>query len=189
MNIFYSVFIPLKHFLGVAVTVGVCAKLYFKETWAFQMGYGYNKGTVKVEDGVIVEGTPTAGHSPERRMDSLEKQAEMQRVISAACRKYAEISGIPMIPCGTAWSIARANPVVGDILCNKGAATDYYHEGEEGGGQYLNACVYYEVLTGNDVRGNTWRPSYGIPEDVVIALQNAAHEAVLSIYGPDHYSK
>ncbi|MBR2615206.1 MAG: DUF4886 domain-containing protein [Clostridia bacterium] len=165
------------------------AKLFFKEPWAYQLGYGYEKGTVVVENGEIVAGTPKADHPEALRMDSLEKQAKMQEAISTACAKYAEISGLPMIPCGTAWSAARENPVIGDILCNKGSATDYYHEGDVGGGQYLNAAIYYEMITGNDVRGNTWRPSYAISEEQVLELQKIAHEAVLNLYGPDHYSK
>ena len=170
------------------------AKLYFKQPWSFQLGYGYQKGTVQVENGVIVAGTQTAGHDPARRMESPETQTAMYEAIAAAARRYAEITGLPRIPCGDAWQIARANPLIGDTLCNKVDAstgadiTDYYHEGDVGGGQYLNACVYYEVLTGNDVRGNTWRPSYALSDEKVIALQNAAHEAVLAVYGPDHYT-
>ena len=67
--------------------------------------------------------------------------------------------------------------------------TDKSHDGAAGGGQYLNAAIYYEMITGNDVRGNTWRPSYAISEEQVLELQKIAHEAVLNLYGPDHYSK
>ena len=122
-------------------------------------------------------------------MMTKEMQDYQYEVIRDTCVKYAEISGIPRIPSGDAWQIARANPLIGDTLCDKGSATDYYHEGDVGGGQYLNACVYYEVITGNDCRGNTWRPSYDISDEKILALQEAAHEAVLAVYGPDHYSK
>ena len=123
-------------------------------------------------------------------MANLEKAKEMYELINGVCERYNELTDIPLVPCGTAWEYARANPIIGDTLCDKpGGGGDYYHEGDIGGGQYLNAAVYYEVITGNDVRGNTWRPGYDISEEKILALQEAAHAAVLQYYGEDHYTK
>ena len=55
---------------------------------------------------------------------------------------------------------------------------DYGHDGDIGGGQYLNACVWYEILTGNSCVGNTFRPSYELSEEKIAVLQAAAHQAV-----------
>ena len=58
-----------------------------------------------------------------------------------------------------------------------------------GGGQYLNAAVWFEVITGQSVIGNTYRPVYKyngteIPlnsEMTYERLQEAAHQAVLDM--------
>ena len=78
--------------------------------------------------------------------------------------------------------IARANELVGDTLCLE----DMYHDGDVGGGQYLNACVWFEVLTGKSCIGNTWRPSYELSEERITQLQLAAHQAVAECYGEDY---
>ncbi len=69
---------------------------------------------------------------------------------------------------------------------------DNYHDGDIGGGQYLNACVWYEYLFGLDVRENTFVPTYngaglsGLNKDGTGSykthidyklLQEAAHQA------------
>jgi hypothetical protein len=73
---------------------------------------------------------------------------------------------------------------------------DLSHDGDIGGGQYLNACVYFEVLTHKSVLNNTYVPSYlhetaGIQftftKERIAALQNAAHQAVSAYYGEDWY--
>jgi hypothetical protein len=117
------------------------------------------------------------------------QQTNQYQVIQKASTDIAKENGVPMIPCGDAWQIARANPTIGDTLCigtEKGnGAGDHYHDGQEGGGQYLNACVWFEMLTGKSCIGNTWRPSYKLSEEKVAVLQNAAHEAVAAIHGAD----
>ena len=65
---------------------------------------------------------------------------------------------------------------------------DYSHAGNTGGGQYLNACVYYEAILGLDCRNNDWTPTtYKLDEDLRKMLQEAAHAAVLEVYGEDHF--
>jgi hypothetical protein len=56
-----------------------------------------------------------------------------------------------------------------------------------GGGQYLNACIWFEVLSGKSCIGNTWRPSdYRLSEEKIAGLQLAAHQAVAEMYGADY---
>ena len=107
--------------------------------------------------------------------------------------------GFPVIPTGNAWEKVSdlplfTTPIEGvDVeqftLCSRVAdgafKDDLIHDGDIGGGQYLNACVAYEILTGKDCRENTFRPSYtlygrdcSLTEEKIEILQNAAHEAV-----------
>ena len=62
---------------------------------------------------------------------------------------------------------------------------DGIHDGDMGGGQYLNACVWFEVITGKSCIGNTFRPEYkfinvdcSLTEEKIAVLQQAAHDAV-----------
>ena len=56
--------------------------------------------------------------------------------------------------------------------------SDTSHDGDIGGGQYLNACVWFETLTGQSCVGNAFRPDYELSEEMITMLQNAAHIAV-----------
>ena len=111
---------------------------------------------------------------------------EDQQADNAVYRELAKIigkeCGVEIVPRGDAAQLARANPATGDNLTARlginGNMGDYYHDGDIGGGQYLTACVWYEVLTGNSCIGNTWRPPYDLSEEKIEALQQAAHEAV-----------
>ena len=132
------------------------------QTWAYQVGF--------TSDSYKVEYTAEQNAYYER----------MKQVAISTCQEF----GVERINSGDAWQIARANPVIGDNLCarlsvNNGEG-DYYHDGDIGGGQYLNACVWFEVITGQSCVGNTFRPSYDLPEDKIAALQQTAHQAVAS---------
>ena len=138
------------------------ADFYFQETWAYQVGWS--------RDGVTVENSA---------MQSLHADN-----IIAACKQLCLDLQLPMIPCGSAWKLARNHPQIGDVLCNKGpngddSKGDRYHEGTTGGGQYLNACVWFETITGQSCIGNTWRPTdYQLDENRAQLLQKIAHQAV-----------
>lgn len=142
------------------------ARLYYQEIFALDIGFN--------EDGY--------------RMESREQQRAYQKNI----REYTEIVcrdfGLALIPCGRAWDLARENPMCGK-MCGRLAVNngegDYLHDGDVGGGQYLNACVWFETLTGQSCIGNTFRPvykledqEYFLSEEMVEVLQNAAHQAV-----------
>ena len=144
------------------------AKHYWHAVWAKEVGF---------------MGPPT----PENRANNYanveeiyqvrnkEKQTLSYEMIRDNSKQVCEENGVEAIPTGLAWQIAREDPRVGDTLC---MATDKTHDGEEEGGQYLNACVWYETLTGNSCIGNTWRPDYALPEEKLLAIQECAHKAV-----------
>ncbi len=135
---------------------------YFHHTWAYQVGYDRNG--FKMESAA-----QQAQSAADKKVTSLE-----------ICKDFNLI----MVPSGDAWQYARNDKRVGDILCNRGAKSDNYHEGEEGGGQYLNACVWFETITGKSCIGNDWRPgNYKLSESMVTALQQAAHRAVAESRG------
>ncbi|MBQ3075455.1 MAG: DUF4886 domain-containing protein [Clostridia bacterium] len=130
---------------------------YYHHTWAYQVGYDRN--------GFVMA-------SAEQQAQSA---AEKKEIALEICRDFNLIR----IPSGDAWQYARQDSRVGDILCNRGKKSDNYHEGEEGGGQYLNACVWFETITGQSCLGNPWRPdTYTLSEPMIAALQEAAHRAV-----------
>lgn len=103
----------------------------------------------------------------------------------AQSKLVAETYDMEWIPRGDAGMIARKNPVVGDTLCARlginGNLGDNAHEGDIGGGQYVTACTWFEVLFGQSCIGNTWRPDYELSEEKIAALQQAAHEAVANM--------
>ena len=116
---------------------------------------------------------------------SYEDQQADNAIFREQAKLIAEKLDINWVPRGDAAQLARANPATGDNLTARlninGGLGDYYHDGDIGGGQYLTACVWYEVLTGNSCIGNTWRPNYELSEERIAALQQAAHEAVANM--------
>ena len=129
------------------------ADLYWHHFWSSQVGYEY-KGY----------GIPNKG-----------AQNKEYRDYCTLTKGVVTKHGLSVIPSGEAWEKARANELIGDTLC----MADCHHEGESGGGQYLNACVWFEMLTGRSCVGNTFRPNYYLLEEKVPILQQAAHDAVL----------
>ena len=115
-------------------------------------------------------------------MMTVEQQTNHHNNIMRITNSLSEKMGVPMIPSGSAWAIARAHELIGDHLCdgkNGAAAGDYYHDGEGGGGQYLNACVWYEIITGNDVTKAKWKPvDYEMSDVKAKAIREVAHQAV-----------
>ena len=142
------------------------AQMVWHQTWSYAVGTAGN-GTVT---------------TPEKQVaNHLRNQAAAKLI----CEKYDLMN----VPSGDAWAIIREGGY--DMLCGRiGKGTnhegDYYHDGDVGGGQYLNACVWYETITGNSCVGNTYRPVYKygtqeIPlnsEMTYEKLQEAAHQAV-----------
>ena len=146
------------------------AQLYWHQTWAYQKGY--NTSSYQCLD-----------------TETQKTYAARQEAFSnAVCAEY----GIPKVPSGVAWEIIRDGGY--DEMCDRLGkadgddphAGDYYHDGDIGGGQYLNACVWFEMITGQSVIGNTYVPTYtyggqtyGLNSEItVVELQSAAHQAV-----------
>ncbi|MBQ9295610.1 MAG: DUF4886 domain-containing protein [Paludibacteraceae bacterium] len=75
-----------------------------------------------------------------------------------------------IIPCGTAVQLARSTRL-GDTLCRDGYHLNYTY------GRYTAAAVWYEMLTGNDVRRIKYRPD-GMTRVQRKLVQRAAHRAV-----------
>ena len=106
----------------------------------------------------------------------------MHNLIKQLAYEVAQENGVNVVPVGDAWEIARRNDIIGNTLCARKNINnnigDYYHDGDIGGGQYLNACVWFESLTGQSCVGNAFRPEYELSEDMISVLQNAAHQAM-----------
>ena len=142
---------------------------YYQEIWSYDIGF----------DRFEYQMT-----SKEQQLDF---SARIKEYTDIVCRQF----DLQPIPCGSAWVIARENPVVGNMCArlsvNNGEG-DYYHDGDIGGGQLLNAYVWFETITGESCIGNTFRPTYQhngmeytLSEELVVALQEAAHQAVANM--------
>lgn len=141
------------------------AKLYWHETWSWAVGYPADKDVKKVAN--------------------VAQQTKQYNNMHTMGQKVCQENGVDVVPVGSAWQIARRNPQVGDTLTK----TDLAHDGDIQGGQYLNACVWFETLTGRSCIGNTWRPeTYELSEERIQQLQQIAHQAVAEVYG-ENYAK
>ena len=145
------------------------ARYLWHQTWSSQIGYQH--------------ATDANNKVADRQTQKL-RDANAIGLANYICQKYA----VNNVPSGSAWDIARENVLIGDTLCNRVNAsgadnTDNHHDGNVGGGQYLNACVWFETLTGKSCVGNAYRPDYNLSEEKIVVLQQSAHEAVKAIYG------
>lgn len=140
-----------------------------------------------------------------------DRTAQYMNAKAAAEYVVKDVAGIikpdvSRLPCGDAWYTIRTSEeymatgtvyedangekyVDKDLTGSDGSLYgDYSHAGNTGGGQYLNACVYYEAILGLDCRENDWTPtSYVLDAGLQKILQEAAHAAVLEVYGEDHF--
>ena len=111
---------------------------------------------------------------------------------------------LTLVPTGLAWTKAREKNEVSNLLPYGGLCArlgknmfgderehsgDGTHDGDIGGGQYLNACVWYEIITGNDCRDVDYIPTYThngitytVDEELRTMLNEAAHAAVAEVY-------
>ena len=149
------------------------ADLYMHQSWAYELGYlkEYASGDFRID---TVE-------------DQMAYTEKTRQLINAIC----EAAGIGRINTGDAWEVYRAactEQGIENNLCarlgNNGNKGDGGHDGDIGGGQYLNACVWFEILTGKDCRDTTYIPTYTysgttypMTETMAEMLQDAAHEA------------
>lgn len=141
------------------------AKLFWQQPSAYQVGYARSFNITSLED--------------------QQKDVKLFRELSIAISEKYKVGWVPR---GDAALIVREGGY--DNLCarlGKGAnhEGDYYHDGDWGGGQFLTASVWFEVLTGQSCIGNSYRPDYQyagqafpLSEELVKTLQEAAHKAV-----------
>ena len=137
-------------------------------------------------------------HGLGKEYDTVEEQLRYsdinRRVAIDTCAEY----GMTRLPLGDAWDKVRHDPLIREggrtlttrIFKGKGNYDDLSHDGDVGGGQYLNACVAFEVLMGKSCLENTFRPKYeferedlSLSEEKIALLKNAAHQAVAEVYG------
>ncbi len=126
-------------------------------------------------------------------MTSFEQQQRDMELVQAYCMAICKEFGIQRVNTGEAWQIVRGEYGYDDLCARLGKGDnhegDFYHDGDIGGGQYLNACVWFEIITGVSPVGNTYAPTYNyggvtyeLDSDITYAeLQEAAHKAVLQL--------
>jgi len=134
------------------------------------------------------------------QMTSREQRTQVFQAKLGLMNHMVEKYGVEGVPTGNAWEKIRDLPLFAQplpqfpqvdhfTLCSRivkdAFKDDFTHDGDIGGGQYLNACVWFEILTGKSCIGNTFRPFYeyhgsdvSLSEEKITVLQNAAHEAV-----------
>ncbi len=165
------------------------AQLLWHRTWAFEVG--------RISGSTIYDEESLAAYD-----------AGMQAVCDYMCNEFDKDKDydLMMVNSGAAWTIAREEnaklgtsliPTQGGLCARKGIrnestfpyytgnsnAGDGYHDGDIGGGQFLNACVWYETLTGQSVLENTYKPTtangtYELSDVFADLLRNAAHTAL-----------
>ena len=141
------------------------SRLYWQQSSAYQIGYNRKFQINSIE---------------EQRQDTV----IYRDFAIAVCEKF----DVLRIPKGDAAMLVREAGY--DNLCarlGKGSNNegDYYHDGDWGGGQYLTACVWYEVLTGNPCSENPYLPEYEyqstlytLSDELVQLIRQCAHTAV-----------
>ena len=100
-------------------------------------------------------------------------QQEMYDSIVACLQIPITYHHLRLIPCGAAIQNARATKL-GDTLCRDGFHLNYIY------GRYTAACVWYEMLTGKDVRRNTYM-NPEMTRQQRILTQKAAHKATIHL--------
>ena len=147
------------------------AKYYWLQSWVHEVGEG-SKGLGTLEQQIAVT-------------------SWQRNVAKEVCLEY----GFTRVPCGDAWEAVRHDPLIREngysltARIQKGKKIDdLSHDGDFGGGQYLNACVWFEKLLDQSCVGNPFRPRYeldgedlSLSEKKIALLQKTAHEAVLNM--------
>lgn len=111
-------------------------------------------------------GKETSSLTPENQTKWADLIDEYGILVTDYYNKPAGKTVVQRINTGRAWQFCREDGY--DYLCarlgksNSGVshAGDGYHDGDIGGAQYLNACVWFEILTGQSVVGNPYVPEY-----------------------------
>lgn len=135
------------------------AQLLWQRTWFFEVGYKGSKRTYTAEDGVgYNEGIQMVADYITEELDK-EKPYDLIQVNTGAAwmeaRKLNET--LDLLPYGGLCAMLARNSF-GD---GRFGAGDGLHDGDIGGGQLLNAYVWYMTLTGNtDLSRSKYAPVY-----------------------------
>ena len=150
------------------------ADLYFRQGWTPEIGYTKN-GKLVISD----------------KAAQVAYSEKVRQIINGICLE----NNVDRFNLGDAWELCRQtleDAGVESNLCarlgNNGNLGDGTHDGDIGGGQFLNACVIFEILTGLDCRDVDYRPeytysgkTYTLDDTLLSAVREAAHKAVTEI--------
>lgn len=143
------------------------ARYLWHQTWSFQIGYDKTAGKV----------------------ETFEQQEANEQEVKTFCAAVCKELDLERVNSGEAWQIVRKDYGYDKLCARIGKGEhhegDHYHDGDIGGGQYLNACVWFEVITGRSCVGNAYRPVYrmdgedvSFTEEQIAMFQTSAHRAV-----------
>ncbi len=135
--------------------------------------------------------------SPKIADESVRKA--IQKLTHDSSIKVAKDNEVGLLPVGDLWwELSHSEDAdlkaIGESLWQKTQTPnpwgDYLHDGDIGGGQYLNACLWFEYLTHRSCVGNTWRPAdYTLSEDFVATLQEQAHAFMLKNFDDEWFTE
>lgn len=111
------------------------------------------------------------GHSGFAKYDR-DQQLMYDKIVETIYKVADELQISTIIPSGTAIQNARTSSL-GDTLCRDGFHLELTY------GRYTAACTWYEVLTGNCVVGNPYKPDT-IDDIEAFIAQISAHFAVVN---------
>lgn len=145
------------------------SRYFWHQPWTYQLGLATNGYEMKSFE---------------------QQQYNTDQVMEYAIAVCKELD-LERVNTGEAWQIVRKDYGYDNLCARIGKGVnnsgDGYHDGDLGGGQYLNACVWFEVITGQSCIGNTYRPLYNNSaelsptEDQILMFQAAAHKAVAQL--------
>jgi len=155
------------------------ADLYFQQGWSYDIGHTRDDGYV---------------------MESLEQQIELTARSRDIATGVCAENNVGRANVGDAWELYRTACNEAGIshcltarlgnskLTGESHSGDGSHDGDIGGGQLLNAAVWFEILTGLDCRETGYKPvytyggeTYELSDTMVEMLYDAAHKAVTEI--------
>ena len=156
-------------------------QLLWHRTWSYEVG--------RVTDSTVFTEELVALH-----------YQNMEIFTQRICERYADLSLMPVKP-GVAWKKAReladgttllppgglcARLGISSHISGVSHSGDGYHDGDIGGGQLLNAYVWYMTLTGNDISQSEYVPVYNyrgveykLSQEFVAMLKEAAKSVFL----------
>ena len=161
------------------------AKLLWHRTWPFEIGrvsgqrvyteemlMEYNNGIQQVCDYMCNE------FDQDKAYDLVIVNSGAAWVRAREENAKLETSLIP--EGGLCARLGKRNESTFPLFIGNPDAGDGYHDGDIGGGQFVNACVWYETITGQSCLNNPYKPTlengkYALSDEFANLLRNAAH--------------